>query len=172
MAFTTKFRSMMLKALMIDLYKVTDTTYSENMHRLANLHGGYSPAGNTNFKFGGKLFSYGNSVHGYARNLHHTLVPEMQILYDRNDRLDWEEKPAISMYLGQALLACQGPGDLLVVLPECIHKFIRAIFKEVEGDLLNEPSTIDPEVVLALNQKYSLASQLIKQRLLTNLIIK
>jgi len=99
------------------------------------------------------------------------LVPE---LYERMDEyladlqeITGYEKAIVSGYLSAAVTAAKYPEDLLVLLPESIQYPLQ---EYLEG-YPDNASKISPEAVSELQTRHSKAIELMKQRLVLNLLI-
>lgn len=98
--------------------------------------------------------------------LHPNLQPAMQLYLDEVKAMNGLERAYISGFLDQVLTIANHPADLLLLLPESIH----ASVQQYTVGFGKNDSKISPEIVSQLHTKNATAIDLLKQRMVLNLI--
>lgn len=95
------------------------------------------------------------------------LRPEMDEYLEDVKRLNQNEVPFVLGYINQVLNASNDFGDYLRLLPECIH---RPIEKTIHSHSFIG-KRLDEERLVAIKEQNTASINLIKQRMVTNLLI-
>lgn len=95
-------------------------------------------------------------------------IPEMNQYLKEIQELNEEEIPVVVGYITQVLNSSNRPRDFLRLFPESVHKSILALC-EKPNQAIQKP--LSDEAVAALLSKNQLAVAMMKQRMVTNLLI-
>ena len=119
-------------------------------------------------QYKGQVFAYDHSamMPRKINRLDKQLRPLMDDYLKDKDQLDREELPYVLNYINQVLNASNSLQDYLRLLPDSVHKPLQELLEQCGCRY----AKLAPEQVQELQQKNQAAIQLMKQRMILNLI--
>lgn len=147
------------------IYKPAETQLEKKLNAIMNSHSIDDPHRSMAFMFKGQVYAPKDyRSPGKITLLSRRLYPNMEEWLKETNKLQ-EEKTKASNYLTCILNEAKNLADLQALLPECLHPGLGIIGSA------NLSSLLTPEHIEAVNHQHTDSIQMIKERLVLNLLI-
>lgn len=147
------------------IYKPAEAQLEKKLNALMNSHSIDDPHRSMAFMFKGQVYAPKDyRSPGKITLLSRRLYPNMEEWLKESNKLQ-EEKTKASNYLTCILNEAKNLADLQALLPECLHSGLSRIGST------SDPSLLTPEHIEAVNHQHTDSIQMIKERLVLNLLI-
>jgi len=147
------------------IYKPAETKLEKKLNAIMNSHSIDDPHRSMAFMFKGQVYAPKDyRSPGKITLLSRRLYPNMEEWLKETNKLQ-EEKIKASNYLTCILNEAENLADLQALLPECLHPGLGITGSASHSSLLT------PEHIEAVNHQHTDSIQMIKERLVLNLLI-
>ena len=158
-------KEFIMTRVMVHLFKAPDAYEQRRIIDLGIENQACTMSKVPGFKIGGVLYS----AHAMWKTaaLHEILEPKFRIVESALEALA-KEKNIINNYLRVSLNKCWNPADIIALVPEELHKHVKVDLDTLGGDW---QTTLSKPEILAFRATHEEAADMIKTRLMLNLIL-
>jgi hypothetical protein len=169
-AFMPAFKRSILNMIKQSLFAPTRKDFVQRQNAICLAHQKTSEKRQTSFLFKGEIYSYTEQgFHRPLERLSDELTETQQALLDEIKQFTQQEESLICAYLTNALNLCNTPNDLLEVLPEQVHSIFKS---KIEHHLNHFEVTVPPHKLTAFKTRHQLHEDILKQRLMMNILLR
>jgi hypothetical protein len=148
------------------LYGQTNAQITKKINKIIMENAVFLKASHASFIYKNVVYNCDPNPAPRARNrLAPQFVPAMQKILAEQKALENEEMPYVSGYLTHALNASDSLYDYLLLFPPAVHQPVQALL----GKAPERPRLAD-EAIAAIQLRYQYAIELMKQRMVINLL--
>lgn len=159
------FRRNVLNHLMEYLYGGFDQYKQREIEKLDIAQAKLTKTEMAGFRYRGKRFRA--VPHIMTPRLDSSLYPQMEELLNEEDKMEWHEKPRVQTMLQQGLKLCRVPKDLFAVFPQEMHSLLRRMSFDHESLEMR----VNPADVVLFHTKFKEDFELVRKRMITNLVM-
>lgn len=162
-SFTPRYRANVLSTIKNHLFSGADKYYQEEILKIAKLHAEKQKTCVNGFRYKGKRYHAVSNI--LTPQLDPSLRERMDKVLAEQEALSWFELPKITNMIQYGLRLCDNDRDILTLFPIEITQILGL---HQAGD---ERITVTEEACKAFNEKFQEEFELVRKRIVANLVL-